>query len=276
MTENLTDLQKKAVEIAKKYENLPIRDKIGIIAQTFGCTSGRIETSPCYGKWRGTSDIFIRFDNGTSLGIGNERTQRAKTVKVQNEYVNAVLARYNPEITAAAKEAAIAALRKREVVDNTIAAQKGLKPYTVLNVEINDGKVDESSGYIGWYYVTLAVDGKIRAHLESGLAHSIASGTVSETPTRENYFIAGALKEAQVDYVFNNVGFSSTADLYSLPISQDVFGRAEKALAERSRAQTAEHTQPCKPSLRKQLAAAKTVLAEKPNVQRQQKDREAR
>ena len=270
------DLREKAAEIVRKYESLPMQDKIGIIAQTFGCTSGKLEISPCYGKWRGTSDMSIRFDNGTSLGIGNEITRQAKAAKVQNEYVNAVLARYNPEIVAAAKEAALAALRKREAGDNAIAAEKGLKPYTVLNVELNDGTVDESSGYIGWYYVTLAVDGKIRAHLESGLAHSIASGTVSETPTRENYFIAGALKEAQVDYVFNNVGFSSTADLYSLPISQDVFGRAEKALAERSGAQTAEHTQPRKPSLREQLAAAKAVLAEKPNVQRRQKDRGTR
>ena len=113
-----------------------MKDKIGIIAQTFGCTSGKIETSPCRGKWRGTSDMSIRFDNGTSLGIGNDRTPQAKTAKVQNECINAVLARYNPEIVAAAKEAALAALRKREVVDNMIAAQKGLKPYTILNVEL--------------------------------------------------------------------------------------------------------------------------------------------
>lgn len=270
------DFQEKAAEIAKKYESLPMRDKTGIIAQTFGCTSGRIETSPCSGKWRGTSDMSIRFDNGTSLFLGNERTPQAKTAKVQNEYVNAVLARYNPEIVATAKEAALTALRKREARDNAIAAQKGLKPYTVLNVELNDGKIDESSSYMGWYYVTIAVDGKIRAHLESGLAHAIASGTVSETPMRENYFIAGALKESEVDYVFNNVGFSSTSTLYSLPISKDFLERAENTLAERSKAQAAGYTQPRKPSPREQLAAAKAALAEKPNTQRHQKDTEAR
>ena len=31
----LTDIQKKAVEIAGKYENLPLQDKIGIVAQAF-------------------------------------------------------------------------------------------------------------------------------------------------------------------------------------------------------------------------------------------------
>jgi len=270
MTENLTDLQKKAVGIAKKYESLPMRDKIGIIAQTFGCTSGKIETSPCYGKWRGTSDMFIRFDNGTSLSIGNERTPQAKSVKVQKEYINSVLTWCNPEIVAATKEAAIAPLRKREAVDNVIAAQKGLKPYTLLNVEFNDGTGDGGT-YMGWYYVTLAVDGKICSHLETGLAHSIADGTVSEMPTRERYFTAGALKEAYVDYVFNNVGFSSVSTLYSLPISEDALKRAEKTLAER---QAAEQFR--KPSLREQLAAAKGALAERPAAQRRQREKEAR
>ena len=58
-------------------------------------------------------------------------------------------------------------------------------------------------------------------------------GKVSDTPTRENYFTAGTLKEDQVDYVMNNVGFSSTSDLYSLPLHDDVRERAEKTLAER-------------------------------------------
>ena len=236
-----TELQKKAAEIAQKYESLPMQDRIGIIAQTFGCTSGKIETSPCSGKWRGTSDISIRFDNGASLGIGNDLTPKAKTAKVQNELVNATLLRYNPEIVAAAKEAALAALRAREVKDNEIAAQKGLKPYTLLNVELHDG-ADSKSGYMGWYYVTLAVDGKIHSHLETGLAYDIAGGKVSETPSKRSYYTAGALKEAEVDYVFNNVGFSSTSDLYSLPISAEVRERAEKALAERSAAHPAAET----------------------------------
>ena len=48
--EPLTDLQKKAAAIAAKYESLPMQEKIGIIAQAFGYSSGHIETSPCSGK----------------------------------------------------------------------------------------------------------------------------------------------------------------------------------------------------------------------------------
>lgn len=237
-TEHLTDLQKQAVEIAKKYEKLPLQDKIDLIAQSLGCTTGQIETSLCTGKWRGTSDMSIRFDNGASLFIGNYLTPKAKTKKVQNEAVNRTLVFYNPEIISATKEAATAVLMKRAKKDNEIAAQKGLKPYTFLNVELYDaaGPDRTNGGYMGWYYVTLAVDGKIRPHMESGLKYEITHGKLSEIPSKRDYYTAGALKEDQVDYVFNNVGFSSASDLYSLPLRDDVRERAEKTLAEREAA----------------------------------------
>ena len=232
--EPLTDLQKKAMEIASGYEKLPLQGKIDVIAQAFGCTTGKIETSPCSGKWRGNSDISIRFDNGLSLGIGNEPTPQAKTKKAQNKYIQSVLVRYNPEIVRLTKETALAVLKKKEAMDNAIAAEKGLKPYTVLTVELHDGAEDIHTGYLGWYYVTLAIDGKIFAHLETGLSYEIAEGKVSEMPTREKYFVAGALKPEGVDFVFNNVGFSSTASLYTLPLGSTVRERAEKELAQRN------------------------------------------
>ena len=238
----LTDLQKKAVEIADRYKDLPLQGKIDIIAQAFGCKTGEIRTSPCTGKWRGTSDMSIHFDNGASLFIGNHLTPKAKTVKVQTECVNSALVRYNPEIVQATKEAALPMLLQREAKDNEIAAQKGLKPYTLLNVEFNDGADEQTGGYIGWYYVTLAVDGKICTHLETGLNYDIADGKVSDTPTRADYFTAGALKETDVDYVFNNVGFSSASTLYALPLREDVRERAEQTRAERTAAQPERDT----------------------------------
>ena len=239
----LTDLQKKAAAIAEKYETLSTQEKIGVIAQAFGGTAGRIETSPCTGKWRDTSDISIRFDNGASLFLGNRLTPKAKTAAVQRELVNDTLLRYNPEIVSAAKEAALASLMEREAKDNAIAAQKGLKPYTLLNVEFNDGADGQSSGYMGWYYVTLAVDGNICSHIETGLNYDIADGKVSAEPTREKYFAAGSLKDSEVDYVFNNVGFSSASGLYALPVSAAVLQRAEKTLAERTQAQATQRTE---------------------------------
>ena len=229
-----------------------------MIAQCFGSTTGKIETSPCSGKWRGTSDVSIRFDTGTSLFIGNQATPKAKTKAVQQELVNTALVQYNPEIIDAAKETALAALMEREAKDNAIAAERGLQTYTLLGVEFNDGTDDKISGYMGWYYVTLAVDGKICSHMETGLNHDIAAGRVSTAPTRENYYTAGALKESDVDYVFNNVGFSSISELYSLHISDAVRERAEQALSERNAAAGSEKELP--PSLDPSVQPVVTII----------------
>ena len=123
----LTELQKQAVEIAKQYEALSMQEKIGVIAQAFGCTSGTIETSPCTGKWRGTSDISIRFDNGSSLFLGNHMTRKAKTKKVQQELVDSALVRYNPEIIRVAKETAYTALKERAASGQCHCRRKGLE-----------------------------------------------------------------------------------------------------------------------------------------------------
>ena len=72
-----------------------------------------LKRRPAREKWRGTSDISIRFDNGASLFLGNRLTPKAKTAAVQRELVNDTLLRYNPEIVSAAKEA-LASLMERE------------------------------------------------------------------------------------------------------------------------------------------------------------------
>lgn len=223
-------LDEKREEIFKKYENLSLQDKIDIIAQCFGAKTGEIETSPCTGKWRGTSDIFICFDNDIKFGIGNDYTPQTKTKATQTNRVNSMLKQYNPEIIELTKRTAFDALRKRETEDNKVAENLGLKPYTMLNVEL--GGCDNPV-FVGWYYVTLAIDGKIRAHMDSKLSSAISAGTVSETHLRYEYLISGGVKEKEVDYVFDNIGFSSVSDLYSLPISDDVIKRAEQTLKER-------------------------------------------
>lgn len=225
------DLQKRAIEIFDAYKDLSQQNKIDIIAKAFGCKTGEIYTSACTGKWRGTSDISIRFENSVSLFIGNHLTRRAKTTKVQTEYINRTLMRFNPEIIEVTKALALSALLQQETKDNEIALQKGLKPYLVLTVEFHDAANPRFADYIGWYYVTLAVDGRICTHLETGLNYDIAEGRVGRASMQRDYFVAGALNE--VDYVFNNVGFSSSSGMYSLPLREEVRKRVEKILEER-------------------------------------------
>lgn len=210
----LTPLQKKSLEIVKKYETLSMQDKIEQIALSFGATTGMVVTAPKE-KWDSTTNVFIQFDNGRSLLIGNPATPEARTKEVQEELVNAAFAKYNPEIINATKEFAFSILKEREAIDNAIAAEKGLKPYTLLSVEFNDG----AHGYMGWYYAMLEVDGTIRAHMETSLNDEIAGGMVTPAQTQENYHTADMVKESDVDYVFNNVGFSSASTWHTLYLS---------------------------------------------------------
>lgn len=217
--------------IAKEYENLSMQEKINTIAQVFGCTSGVIKTVPCRGSFRGTSDIFIIFNNNISFPIGNTLTPKAKTKTVQNELVTETLAVFNPKIVNITKETAAAVLAKREARDNVIAEVMGLEPYTFLNVELSTGK--NGDDHLGWYYVTLAVDGKIHAHLTTGLSRDIKYGKLSETPAHQHYYTAGGLKEPDVDYVFHNVGFSTSSGYYTLSLPDGALKRAEQTLAQR-------------------------------------------
>ncbi len=204
-----SDLQQQGFEIAKRYETLPLQDRLNIIAKTFNCETASIKTIPCSGKYRGYSDIYIALDNGASLGIGTRRTPQAKTAKVINECVNNTLTEYNPEIVSELKAKATDALSKRQIEDNMVAEEKGLKPYKFLSVELNAGSEQASGGYLGWYYARLEIDGKTIDFLETGLCSDIERGVLSEHISRPNYFVAGGLRDDEVDFVFNNVGHSS-------------------------------------------------------------------
>jgi len=230
-----SELQKKGIEIAKTCSSLSLQDRLDIIAQTFNCKTGRVETHPCTGKWRGTSDIAVVFDNGASLFIGNHRTPDAKKPSVISECVNNTLSTYNPEIVAEAKKRAEFALLKREAEDNAVAAEHGLKQYKVLNVEFNDGSDNKTGGHIGWYYVTIAVEGKIFGHLTSNLNSDITRGVVGEKSGRPNYFVAGGLRDGDADYVFDNVGHSTTSDSYKMELTAAVLQRAQETLDRRER-----------------------------------------
>lgn len=131
--ERFSELQQKGFEIAQRYENLPLQDRLNIIAQAFGCKTARVETTLRKGKYH------IMFDNGAYLKIGDEGTPQANAAELINLYVNSTLARFNPEIVEEAKTRASVALSKREIEDNAVALSHGLKPYRFLGVELYDG-----------------------------------------------------------------------------------------------------------------------------------------
>jgi hypothetical protein len=225
-----TELQQKGFELARLHTDLTLQERLNIIAGTFNCKTADIGRSLCTGKWRGYTDLSIKLDNGSSLWIGTYRTPESKKPETVNNSVNSALAKFHPYIVREAKTRAIAALIKREVEDNANSESKGHKPYTFLNVELNDGSNAQSSAYLGWYYVTLAVNDKIFGFVESGLNSDIARGILPEHNIRPDYFVAGGLRDNDVDFIFDNVGHSSFNGSYHIALTNGAGERAVKTL----------------------------------------------
>jgi hypothetical protein len=225
------DLPRKGFEIADHYAGLPLQERMNIIARAFDCKTASVQTELGTGKWRGTSSICLTLDNGSSLCIGMYRTPVAKKPAAISAAVNNTLAWYNPEILKEIKARATAALRLKESIDNAIAEQKGLKPYKFLCVEICDGTNPQLDGHLGWYYVTIAVGGKIIGVIETGMNYDITNGKVSAQSNRPRYFVAGGLEDEDVDFVFNGVGHASAKGKCKIGLTKAARERAEIALS---------------------------------------------
>lgn len=223
-------------EIEREYQDRSKQDCIDRLTCAFGCPirTSTLVTHPCSGKWRGTSDLFLRLYSDVALFLGNGPTRQIKAAKMQTELLQNALQHYNKERVRVLKRTALKLLLQREAADNQVAAAKGLLTYRLLTVEFVDANHEAAPEWLGWYHVMLEVGGVIRAHMESGLNYAIASATADMAyQPKRNYFPAGGLDEKDVDYVFGNVGFSSKSKLYTQPVSADVIARAKQVLKTR-------------------------------------------
>lgn len=174
------------------------------LAQLFGATTGTKIGSPCGGKWAGTTDYSIKFDNEAKMFISNGMKSFDEILEIYiSQYKNFILN----------KEKIVSAFKEMSIRDNKIAKEKGLKPYTVLDIDFYKG----NSGHLGWFYIVLEVGEKTFKMIETNMGYAIANNKLEDyLKGRENYFVAGAIKESDSDYVFGNVGFSSEGTLYKL------------------------------------------------------------
>jgi hypothetical protein len=184
---------------------MTVQEKINKIALTFGAKTGARASRRCTGKWRGTTDWSIKFDNGEQLFLGNSGGSKKFSQLVDECYEV-----YNPIAVQSAKDYAFEQLRQRSPQDNVFAERLGHLPYEVVSLEL---VTSDKGGHIGWFYVVLRIGDKIVNHLDTGLNYNIRMKMFSET-VRAKYYVAGGLKDDEVDYIFNGVGFSSTSSLY--------------------------------------------------------------
>lgn len=106
---------------------------------------------------------------------------------------------------------ALASLKVLEGHDSEKALEIGLKPYKLLDVKLQTEGV-----YLGWYYVVLEIDGKIRNHMETDLNYFIKTRNSRFLINDGKYRPAGGLENAEIDYIYDGVGFSTKSNLYSI------------------------------------------------------------
>ena len=173
--------------------------KMTRLAHCFDSKTGVKIGVPCRGKWRGTTDYSIRFDDGTSLFISNG-------MKKFEEKLDEMLTTY--EGFEVMKQQILQVLQDIESTDNEIASQKGLNEYHILDIGYSKGR-----NFMGWFYLTIDVNGKITTQLETGLNYAICKAITTNDITpinnnfHENYFVAGGIEKPE--YVFHNVGHNT-------------------------------------------------------------------
>ena len=182
-----------------------LQEKLNQIATVFGATTGGKSTIRCTGKWRGTTDYSIVFDNGEKLFLGNSSHGKRFPQLVDETYEL-----YNLSAVTATKKYALERLTARAPQDTVIAEVLGFVPYEVVSVELI---TSDKFGYIGWYYIVLKIGNKLVNHLDTNLDYCIRKQTFSES-VKKGYYVAGGLKDNEADYVFNGVGFSTESTLY--------------------------------------------------------------
>jgi hypothetical protein len=182
---------------------MKLQYKMNEIASVFGASIGTKAHRRCSGKWRGTVDYSIEFDNGESYFVGNSSSRKKFEQLVDETY-----SLYNPLTVHATKKYALGQLKLRAAQDNAIAEKMGVLSYEVVSVEMIT-----TGSHLGWYYAVLEIGNEIVSHLETGLFCDIQKQKFDES-IGVRYYTAGAVKDEEVDYIFNGVGFSSKSTIY--------------------------------------------------------------
>lgn len=172
--------------------------KMNQLAELFGAKSGEKIGSSCSGKWAGTTDYSVKFDNGNELFISNGMKDFDKKL----DYLLKIYGNF-----AEKKTEIMSILREMEKTDAVTAAENDLKSYHVVDVDYQ-----KNSGHFnGWFYAVIEVNGITTTIQETGLHCSIRNfcrdgnrdHLLSEMSSK--YHAAGGVENPV--YVWHGYGF---------------------------------------------------------------------
>ena len=176
--------------------------KMNRLAELFGAKSGEKVGSSCSGKWAGTTDYYVKFNNGFRYHISNG-------LKKFDENLDDLLSVYSG--FAEKKTEILSILREMEQADNALAAENGLKSYHVIDIDYMKNDHD----YIGWFYAIIEVDGIKMTIRETNLHYGIKNYSrdrnteVFMWDKSSKYHVAGGVEKPV--FVWHGYGFDMTS-----------------------------------------------------------------
>lgn len=160
----------------------------------------------CTGKWAGTTDYSLQWEDGREMFVTNGmygfKTRVAETVTMLKRCRSTEHQRAVMEV-----------LREWQASDAKLSREHGVKSYDILGMVEDDG---DSCGLI-WWGLRLKVGDRVFDHIETGMCLDVAEGSdklrsVMERKKSVPVWTAGAVQE--MDYIFHGVGFNSQDELY--------------------------------------------------------------
>ncbi len=156
----------------------------------------------CTGKWRGTTDYSLVFDDKYKLFVSNGMS-----------YFNERLTEFIKNITdfEKNKKEILQKLQFYSIQDNETATKEGLKTTKILDI----GVIKDSDLFLLWPYILMEVDGIQFRFIETGLKEAMFKNIIDHHYNRyTEIFTAGAVEKPT--FVFHNVRFSHLDDLYKI------------------------------------------------------------
>lgn len=157
----------------------------------------------CTGKWAGTIDHGVIFDNKLNFFISNG-------MKFFEDKVREYIQEYKTVMREKEKNKRILQIQMNK--DNRIALSEKLYTTELLDIGVN---TEDEYNFL-WPYIRLKVNGREIHFVETGMSFAMKADNMMEWFTERKYPIYTAGGVEHPDFIFGNVRFSSTDELYKI------------------------------------------------------------
>ena len=180
------------------------------LTRAFGFTKGSVIRTSCYGDWKGTWDYSVVFDDRVELFIANG-LKHFKDILAEKVKTYTNFEKNKGKIMEVLKQVEEAD-KNREYV----CFKGDIYPYTILDVDF----IRDCKRQMGWFYITMQIADKVINYIETHMSFDIARMAEEDDykpnlVAEHDFYVAGGIKDDDdVDFVFNNVGYSTTNHIY--------------------------------------------------------------